>query len=419
MRCRPIGRWRRGRSRSRGASRTWARRWASSGCATPRGAISTFPATRASCARSRRPPPAWTRLTRSTRKSPTSRASAASARTRSPWASPGRSRSTRTRSRSSTTSSRRRRRRSRRRASWSPPSRSTPGAACTRSPSGAGWWTRRTSRARGSCWPARARNERAGRVGSPHRSAPGVRVLALTAQAPIEHEPLRLERRPVPEPGPDEILVRVGACGVCRTDLHLVEGDLPLVRSPIVPGHQVVGRIERAGAGATRFEAGARVGLAWLRRPCGACAYCASGRENLCERAEFTGYYADGGFADYAVAPAAFAYRIPAAFSDADAAPLLCAGIIGYRALKRSETPPGGRLGIYGFGSSAHVTLQVARARGCEVFVCTREASHRELARRLGAAWAGDRSEEHTSELQSHSDLVCRLPLEKKKQCEA
>ncbi|OLD74862.1 MAG: alcohol dehydrogenase [Candidatus Rokubacteria bacterium 13_1_20CM_2_69_58] len=217
-----------------------------------------------------------------------------------------------------------------------------------------------------------------------------MRVLALTAQAPIEHEPLRLERRPVPEPGPDEILVRVGACGVCRTDLHLVEGDLPLVRSPIVPGHQVVGRIERAGAGSTRFEAGARVGLAWLRRTCGACAYCASGRENLCERAEFTGYHADGGFADYAVAPAAFAYRIPAAFSDADAAPLLCAGIIGYRALKRSETPPGGRLGIYGFGSSAHVTLQVARARGCEVFVCTREASHRDLARRLGAAWAGD-----------------------------
>src|SRR5207245_2191387 len=148
--------------------------------------------------------------------------------------------------------------------------------------------------------------------------------------------------------------------------------------------------LARAGSGATRFEAGARVGLAWLRRTCGACAYCASGRENLCERAEFTGYYADGGFADYAVAPAAFAYRIPAAFSDADAAPLLCACIIGYRALKRSETPPGGRLGIYGFGSSAHVTLQVARARGCEVFVCTREASHRDLARRLGAAWAGD-----------------------------
>src|SRR2546426_10209966 len=194
-----------------------------------------------------------------------------------------------------------------------------PGAACTRSPSGAGWWTRRTSRARGSCWPARARNERAGRVGSPHRSAPGVRVLALTAQAPIEHEPLRLERRPVPEPGPDEILVRVGACGVCRTDLHLVEGDLPLVRSPIVPGHQVVGRIERAGAGSTRFEAGARVGLAWLRRPCGPCADCASGRGKLCQRAEVTRFPADGGVAGYAGAPPAVAHPVPAALHRAPA----------------------------------------------------------------------------------------------------
>ena len=217
-----------------------------------------------------------------------------------------------------------------------------------------------------------------------------MRALALAVQAPIEREPLRLEQRPLPEPGPGDILVRVAACAVCRTDLHLVEGDLPLVRSPVVPGHQVVGTVERAGPGRTRFEAGTRVGIAWLRGTCGACTFCASGRENLCERAEFTGYHADGGFADYAVVPAAFAYRIPAAFSDVDAAPLLCAGIIGYRALKRSDVPPGGRLAIYGFGSSAHVTLQVARARGCEVFVCTREASHRELARRLGARWAGD-----------------------------
>jgi propanol-preferring alcohol dehydrogenase len=217
-----------------------------------------------------------------------------------------------------------------------------------------------------------------------------VRAVALAAQASIEHEPLRLERRPIPEPGPGEILVRVAACGVCRTDLHIVEGDLPLVRAPIVPGHQVVGRVEGRGPGAVRFDAGDRVGIAWLRRTCGACAYCRSGRENLCERAEFTGYHADGGFADYAVTPEAFAYRMPAVLTDAEAAPLLCAGIIGYRALRRSDVPPGGRLGIYGFGSSAHVTLQVARARGCEVFVCTREPSHRELARRLGAAWAGD-----------------------------
>ncbi len=217
-----------------------------------------------------------------------------------------------------------------------------------------------------------------------------MRALALRTQAPIESGPLRLEERAVPEPAAGEVLVRVTACGVCRTDLHVVEGDLPLVKSPIVPGHQAVGRVERSGPGASRFERGARVGIAWLRRTCGACAFCASGRENLCEKSEFTGWHADGGFADYALVPEAFAYRIPPVFSDAEAAPLLCAGIIGYRALKRSAVAPGGRLGIYGFGSSAHVTLQVARARGCEVYVCTREPSHRELARKLGAAWVGD-----------------------------
>ena len=217
-----------------------------------------------------------------------------------------------------------------------------------------------------------------------------MRALALSAPAPIDTAPLRAESRPIPSPAPDEILVRVSACGVCRTDLHIVEGDLPLVRSPIVPGHQVVGRVERTGAGAGRFRIGDRVGIAWLRRTCGVCDACRRGRENLCEGAEFTGYHADGGYADYALAPEAFAYAIPPLFADAEAAPLLCAGIIGYRALKLSEVEPGGRLGIYGFGASAHVTLQVARARGCDVFVCTREPSHRELARRLGATWVGD-----------------------------
>jgi propanol-preferring alcohol dehydrogenase len=217
-----------------------------------------------------------------------------------------------------------------------------------------------------------------------------MRAMALAGPAPVESAPLRCDSRPTPSPGPDEILVRVIACGVCRTDLHIVEGDLPLVRSPVVPGHQVVGRVEATGSGARRFRAGDRVGIAWLRRTCGACDACRRGRENLCERSEFTGYHADGGFADYAVVPEAFAYAMPPIFGDVEAAPLLCAGIIGYRALKRSDVPPGGRLGIYGFGASAHVTLQVARARGCEVFVCTREASHRELARRLGATWVGD-----------------------------
>ena len=216
-----------------------------------------------------------------------------------------------------------------------------------------------------------------------------MRALALAAPAPIETEPLRLEARPAPSPGAGEILVRVSACAVCRTDLHIVEGDLPPVRPSIVPGHQVVGRVERAGSGARRFRPGDRVGIAWLRKTCGECEACRGGRENLCENAEFTGYHADGGFADYAVVSESFAYPIPSVFGDAEAAPLLCAGIIGYRALKLSEVEPGDRLAIYGFGASAHVTLQVARARGCEVFVCTREESHRALARRLGATWVG------------------------------
>jgi alcohol dehydrogenase, propanol-preferring len=217
-----------------------------------------------------------------------------------------------------------------------------------------------------------------------------MRAMSLAGPAPVESAPLRCESRAAPSPGPDEVLVRVIACGVCRTDLHIVEGDLPLVRSPVVPGHQVVGRVEAMGSQARRFHAGDRVGIAWLRRTCGTCEACRRGRENICERSEFTGYHADGGFADYAVVPESFAYALPPVFGDAEAAPLLCAGIIGYRALKRSDVPPGGRLGIYGFGASAHVTLQVARARGCEVFVCTREASHRALARELGATWVGD-----------------------------
>jgi propanol-preferring alcohol dehydrogenase len=208
--------------------------------------------------------------------------------------------------------------------------------------------------------------------------------------APIEASPLEDVARPVPDPGTGELLVRVAACGICRTDLHIVEGDLRLPRTPIVPGHQVVGRVERLGHGATRFARGQRVGLAWLRWTCGECRFCRNDRENLCERAQFTGYHADGGYAEYAVVPEAFAYPIPGVFSDAEAAPLLCAGIIGYRALRLSAVPPGGRLSLYGFGSSAHITLQVAVARGCEVFVCTRGPRHRDLARSLGAAWVGD-----------------------------
>jgi len=216
-----------------------------------------------------------------------------------------------------------------------------------------------------------------------------MRAMVLHGQAPIDTLPLRSEDIPVPSPGGDELLVRVLACGICRTDLHVVEGDLPPVRARLVPGHQVVGVVETAPDGG-RFRRGDRVGIAWLRRTCGRCEYCASGRENLCERAEFTGWHADGGFAEFAVVPAAFAYAIPMVFGDVEAAPLLCAGIIGFRALERAAVPPGGRLGLWGFGSSAHVTLQIARARGARVHVLTREPSHRKLAQALGAAWTGD-----------------------------
>jgi alcohol dehydrogenase, propanol-preferring len=217
-----------------------------------------------------------------------------------------------------------------------------------------------------------------------------VKAAVLDAQGPIATAPLRVRDVPDPEPGPGEVRVRVLACGVCRTDLHVIEGDLPPHKLPIIPGHQVVGTVDRAGAGATRFRAGDRIGIAWLRHTDGTCRYCRSSRENLCEAQRFTGYDADGGYAEYAVVPEAFAYAIPPSFGDAEATPLLCAGIIGYRALERSETPRGGKLGIWGFGSSAHITIQIALARGCEVFVATRGEGHRTLAREMGAAWVGE-----------------------------
>ena len=216
-----------------------------------------------------------------------------------------------------------------------------------------------------------------------------MRAMQLDRPAPIRDSPLHAVERAVPEPGPGEVLVRVGACGICRTDLHIVEGELPLVRSPIVPGHQVVGRVERVGPGVTGHRVGERVGVAWLGGTCGACAHCRAGSENLCERATFTGYHADGGYAEYTLAHADFAHAIPEVFADAEAAPLLCAGIIGYRALRLSRVTPGQRLLMYGFGSSAHITMQVAVARGVEVSVCTREPSHQALALSLGAAWTG------------------------------
>lgn len=217
--------------------------------------------------------------------------------------------------------------------------------------------------------------------------------MVLDSQAPIESAPLRLVEREDPEPGPGEVRVRVRACGICRTDLHVIEGDLAPHRLPLVPGHQVVGVVDKLGPGAGRFGLGERIGIAWLRATCGVCADCRRGDENLCRASLYTGWDADGGYADLTLAPEAYAYALPVELSDLAAAPLLCAGIIGYRALRRSEVRGGGRLGLWGFGSSAHVTLQVARHRGIEVYVSTRGEAHRRLALELGAAWAGEAAE--------------------------
>jgi len=217
-----------------------------------------------------------------------------------------------------------------------------------------------------------------------------MRAMALREPGPIEEKPLALVERPEPEPGAGEILVQVEVCGVCRTDLHVVEGDLPLRRPGVVPGHEVVGRVVGRGPGATRFAEGARVGIAWLRHSCGGCRFCERGAENLCLQPRFTGWDADGGYAERAVVPEAFAYALPEALPAAQLAPLLCAGIIGYRAYRRSGVRPGGRLGLFGFGGSAHVTIQVARHEGCEVYVFSRGGEHRALAEELGAAWVGD-----------------------------
>lgn len=217
-----------------------------------------------------------------------------------------------------------------------------------------------------------------------------MRAMVLHRRAPVAERPLRLEERPDPEPGPGEVLIRISACGVCRTDLHVIEGDLPAATLPIIPGHQVVGIVTEVGPGAIRFRLGDRVGVAWLRHTCGQCVWCRTGSENLCEGSRYTGYHADGGYAEKTVVPEAYAYPVPEAFGDAEATPLLCAGIIGYRALRRSRIAPGGRLGLFGFGSSAHIVIQLAQHRGCEVFVCTRGDDHRALAREMGASWVGD-----------------------------
>lgn len=216
-----------------------------------------------------------------------------------------------------------------------------------------------------------------------------MKAMILEQQGNINQSPLHLEDIALPVPGEREIRIKVHCCAICRTDLHVIEGDLPPRKKLLIPGHQVVGHVEALGPHASRFPIGARVGIAWLRRTCGVCAYCQLGKENLCESPEFTGYHEHGGFAEFACVPEDFAYLIPDVFDDSEAAPLLCAGIIGYRALKRAELSPGGRLAIFGFGSSAHIVAQIAQYRGCEVYVLTRGEAHRDLARQLGARWVG------------------------------
>ncbi|MFE3988100.1 zinc-binding alcohol dehydrogenase family protein [Nocardia tengchongensis] len=229
-----------------------------------------------------------------------------------------------------------------------------------------------------------------------------MRAWRVTKPGPIDDRPLTMEHVEVPQPGPGELLVRVLACGVCRTDLHVAEGDLPLHRPTVVPGHEVVGVVTALGPDtATELATGDRVGIAWLRHTCGECRFCLRGAENLCPRSQYTGWDADGGYAEYAVIPAAYALPLPANYDDTELAPLLCAGIIGYRALRRAALPPGGRLGIYGFGGSAHLAAQVALAEGAEVHVMTRDIEAQQLALELGASSAQGAAEPPPVQLDS------------------
>jgi len=220
-----------------------------------------------------------------------------------------------------------------------------------------------------------------------------VKAIVLDRPGPIETNPLRYGEIAAPVPSAGEILVRIRTCGVCRTDLHVAEGDLAPKQPHVVPGHEVVGVVERLGAGCRRFAVGDRVGIAWLRETCGACPYCRRGRENLCPNARFTGWDHDGGYAEFAVVREDFAYAIPAAIDDEHAAPLLCAGIIGYRAIVRAGVQPGATVGLYGFGGSAHLAIQVLKHWNCRVFVMSRGGIHQKLAEELGADWTGSARE--------------------------
>jgi propanol-preferring alcohol dehydrogenase len=228
-----------------------------------------------------------------------------------------------------------------------------------------------------------------------------MKAMVLTRFGRVTENSLELRNVPVPRPGPEDILVKVGCCGVCHTDLHTAEGELPDIKLPRIPGHEVIGTVEKRGERAKRFKVGERVGAAWLYWTCGICRFCKSGRENLCENARFTGFHHDGGYAEYIAVPEKYAYAVPRVFGDAEAAPLMCAGIVGYRSLKLSGVKPGGKLGLYGFGASAHVAIQIARRWGCRVYVFTRSEEHKRLAKKLGASWTGLAKDDPPAKLDS------------------
>lgn len=228
-----------------------------------------------------------------------------------------------------------------------------------------------------------------------------MKAMVLERPGPIESSPLVLHEVPDPAPGPGQVLVRIELCGVCRTDLHIVEGELPPHKQPVIPGHEIVGRVMDLGPGCSRLKVGDWVGVAWLHQTDGTCRYCRRDQENLCDSPLFTGYDVDGGYAEFTLAQEDFAYPLPSELSSATLAPLLCAGIIGYRALRRSEVKPGQRLGLYGFGASAHIVIQIALHWGCDVYVASRDVKHQALATEMGATWVGGGSDRPPAKLDS------------------
>ena len=231
-----------------------------------------------------------------------------------------------------------------------------------------------------------------------------MRAAILYNQQPIENSPLKIEEIAIPQINENEVLIKINACGICHTDLHIIEGELPPVKMPIIPGHQIVGVVEKIGTKVTKFKVGDKIGVPWLYSTCGKCEFCVRGKENLCNNAKFTGYHVNGGFTEYAKVSEDFAYHLPENLPDLNIAPLLCGGVIGYRALKLSEIKHGERLGLYGFGASAHIVIQIALYWNCEVYVFTRSQAHRDLASKLGAVWTG-RAEDNPPK-KMHSSII-------------